>query len=412
MTTNTNAALTEDQWLGLADLHANADWNCEKPDGFLNAVKALCADFAALTTAAAAVLPEGWVMVPVEPTEEMIIAGVDASLRVADAWLGDDDSKNPHVARWFAMLAAAPKAEPVPAAPRTALWSDAQEIYDEMTARMPSWDGRGSSRVGAVALALTVVADRAMRAQAAPQQEPVAWRHSKTLCLYDTKAEVPLADGDEWAEPLYLASPQPAVQQGDATRAAARALSDRVAEMCNVDKEDHWKYHSDDVLSDAELVISTYLAAQAQEKAPNSWDDLPKKLMEAARHDALTQADRVAIGRAIVRVQSAAPVAQGDALTQAARDVLAERQRQISAEGWTPANDDGHEPGSLSEAAGCYAMQAYGSKQLPALWPWAIAWWKPSDDPRRNLEKAGALILAEMERIDRAAARSQAKEGA
>lgn len=32
---------------------------------------------------------------------------------------------------------------------------------------------------------------------------------------------------------------QPAVQQGDATRAAARALSDRVAEMCNVDKEDH-----------------------------------------------------------------------------------------------------------------------------------------------------------------------------
>ena len=49
----------------------------------------------------------------------------------------------------------------------------------------------------------------------------------------------------------------------DATRAAARALSDRVAEMCNVDKEDHWEYHSDDVLSDAELVISTYLAARA-----------------------------------------------------------------------------------------------------------------------------------------------------
>lgn len=56
---------------------------------------------------------------------------------------------------------------------------------------------------------------------------------------------------------------QPAVQQGDATRAAARALSDRVAEMCNVDKEDHWKYHSDDVLYDAELVVSTYLAARA-----------------------------------------------------------------------------------------------------------------------------------------------------
>lgn len=38
--------------------------------------------------------------------------------------------------------------------------------------------------------------------------EPVAWRHSKTLCLYETEEEVPLADGDEWAEPLYT-SPQP-----------------------------------------------------------------------------------------------------------------------------------------------------------------------------------------------------------
>lgn len=68
--------------------------------------------------------------------------------------------------------------------------------------------------------------------QAAPRQEPVAWRHSKTLCLYETKAEVPLADGDEWAEPLYLAAPQPApVAQGDAEDAErlkeiARAILD------------------------------------------------------------------------------------------------------------------------------------------------------------------------------------------
>lgn len=40
--------------------------------------------------------------------------------------------------------------------------------------------------------------------QPAAQHEPVAWRHNRTLCLYATKAEVPLADGDEWAEPLYL----------------------------------------------------------------------------------------------------------------------------------------------------------------------------------------------------------------
>lgn len=40
------AALTDDHWLDLAQRHANADWNSDKPDGFLAAVKALCEDFA------------------------------------------------------------------------------------------------------------------------------------------------------------------------------------------------------------------------------------------------------------------------------------------------------------------------------------------------------------------------------
>lgn len=41
------------------------------------------------------------------------------------------------------------------------------------------------------------------------QQNPVAWRHSETGQPYDSEEEVPLADGDEWAEPLYLAAPAP-----------------------------------------------------------------------------------------------------------------------------------------------------------------------------------------------------------
>ena len=45
------------------------------------------------------------------------------------------------------------------------------------------------------------------------QQEPVAYRHSKTGRLYDSVEEVPLADGDEWAEPLYAT---PATQQAPA----------------------------------------------------------------------------------------------------------------------------------------------------------------------------------------------------
>ena len=95
-----------------------------------------------------------------------------------------------------------------------------------------------------------------------------------------------------------------------------------------------------------------------------------------------------------------------DALTPAARDVLAERRRQVEAEGWTPEHDDEHADGALALAAACYAAAAgLGQADAPSVWPWAPEWWKPTDT-RRNLEKAGALILAEIERIDRAAARA------
>jgi hypothetical protein len=39
---------------------------------------------------------------------------------------------------------------------------------------------------------------------------------------------------------------------------------------------------------------------------------------------------------------------------------------------------------------------------IASIWPWDRAYWKPRG-PRNNLVKAGALILAEIERIDRAA---------
>jgi len=42
---------------------------------------------------------------------------------------------------------------------------------------------------------------------------------------------------------------------------------------------------------------------------------------------------------------------QQQELTAAARDVLAERQRQIAVEGWTPEHDDRHDPGELSGPA-------------------------------------------------------------
>ena len=103
--------------------------------------------------------------------------------------------------------------------------------------------------------------------------------------------------------------------------------------------------------------------------------------------------------------------------SKAARDVLAERLRQVEAEGWTPAHDDFHEEGELADAAACYAAgcipmaPAAASSQghgYTSLWPWEAKWWKPGGDRRRDLVKAGALILAEIERLDRASM----KEGA
>ncbi|MDN7541175.1 hypothetical protein QZM85_27925, partial [Burkholderia cenocepacia] len=95
-------------------------------------------------------------------------------------------------------------------------------------------------------------------------------------------------------------------------------------------------------------------------------------------------------------------------VTNAVRDVLAERRRQIEQEGWTPEHDDAHLTGDLALAAACYAI--HGSERWnhdTFMWPWPKEWWKPTT-PRRNLVKAGALILAEIERLDRAAARTGA----
>ncbi len=94
--------------------------------------------------------------------------------------------------------------------------------------------------------------------------------------------------------------------------------------------------------------------------------------------------------------------------SKAAQDVFEERRRQVEVEGWTPEHDDAHDKAELGSAAMCYVQAATCElghprsplRGVPGFWPWDDAWWKPAD-PRRNLVKAGALILAELERLDR-----------
>lgn len=107
--------------------------------------------------------------------------------------------------------------------------------------------------------------------------------------------------------------------------------------------------------------------------------------------------------RRVIKLYTVSPAQESRTVTAAASDVLAERQRQISAEGWSPEHDDEHVEGQIADAAACYALFATDQRQpVPAYWPWSDNWWKQRGQ-RRDLVRAGALIIAEIERIDRAA---------
>lgn len=91
--------------------------------------------------------------------------------------------------------------------------------------------------------------------------------------------------------------------------------------------------------------------------------------------------------------------------------IAAERQRQMAVEGWTPEHDSEHAAGELAVAAACYAAPEVcnsdgetGTRPRMAIlahWPWALSWWKPGDRIR-ELTKAGALIAAEIDRLQAA----------
>jgi hypothetical protein len=100
-------------------------------------------------------------------------------------------------------------------------------------------------------------------------------------------------------------------------------------------------------------------------------------------------------------------------MSDAVLDVLAERKRVVEQEGFTPEHDDANDVAAMADAAACYAMHAgqmlAGAYSAPnteprSLWPWDRSWWKPTT-PRRDLVKAAQLTIAEIERIDRAAAK-------
>lgn len=82
--------------------------------------------------------------------------------------------------------------------------------------------------------------------------------------------------------------------------------------------------------------------------------------------------------------------------------ISAERTRQVDGEGWHAEHDDCYTRGQLAKAAKCYATPlTRPDGSMPDTWPFGDRWWKPTDDPIRNLAKAGALIAAEIDRMQR-----------
>lgn len=95
--------------------------------------------------------------------------------------------------------------------------------------------------------------------------------------------------------------------------------------------------------------------------------------------------------------------------------ICEERKRQIAEEGYTSANDDFYTHDELLRAADCYIKAGRGllascfvnphAGMAPSVWPWNKEFWKPLKPDLagkiRNLTKAGALIAAEIDRLER-----------
>lgn len=110
---------------------------------------------------------------------------------------------------------------------------------------------------------------------------------------------------------------------------------------------------------------------------------------------------------------------RSDQITAAVlRQIGAERKDQMEYNGYDRRHDDEHIGGEIAHAASCYAFHAsrplaideYRVGAPPPDWPWEPGAWNPKNR-RRDLIKAAALIVAEIERLDRAPMMPRDHEG-
>lgn len=101
------------------------------------------------------------------------------------------------------------------------------------------------------------------------------------------------------------------------------------------------------------------------------------------------------------------------------QEIADERLRQMQVEGYSSRSDDYHSQGQMAGAAACYAKHTnargwvfksnpedYQCEPASGSWPWDEQHWKPKS-PREDLVRAAALIVAEIERLDRLSVKGQ-----
>lgn len=102
-----------------------------------------------------------------------------------------------------------------------------------------------------------------------------------------------------------------------------------------------------------------------------------------------------------------------NAVSKAIKDVVSERNRQKNEEFYSDAQDDSYVNNELTRASASYVNHVVGrswihlskpsvyqSEIVPDLWPWSEQSWKPKS-PRQDIVRATALLISEIERLDR-----------
>lgn len=132
-----------------------------------------------------------------------------------------------------------------------------------------------------------------------------------------------------------------------------------------------------------------------------------EQITGAAIFWAWLQEQMAANGRALSDPAHLARVKRMEEAGQGVQLIAAERQRQVDKEGWFPAHDDTHDNGEMAITAACYAVHHTDARVFVEgedAFPWgSCADKRKKHSAVRALVIAGALIAAEIDRLQRAA---------